>query len=596
MVFMDRIVANVTLRFPEVVDGSREDNMKRVRHHLGRVAAASVAVLAAACASVAFEPDRAARAPLLEGFGAHEARITTSVVQARRLFEQGMALAWAFNHDEAVRSFKAALAADPTCAMCAWGVAWQLGPNINEKARDKLKAATQHLDVAVRHAPAATPRERELIAALAVRYAHASQQRETAPLAAAVCGKSGASDGRSRPLDLAYAQRLEAMLAAYPDDADIVTLWAEATMVAHPRLEWPSRPGAAPPAELQELATRLERALQVRPEHLGLNHYLIHVMDHPSVAARALPAAERIGRLAPGAPHLVHMPSHTYAHLGRYAEAMRANEQALQAERAYHDRARTQGFEPADDWRYHNQHFLWFAALMAGQGDQALAAARRNAGLFGAGKEPYDEYIRSLPLLTLARLERWEEVLREPAPAGQGVALAVTHSARGLAHARLGRLPQAKAELAALEEALPRLRSDQAASTPRGRWILRGTAEVLAGRLEAEVAAGEGRWSVAEAHLRRTLRAAAPFDSAEPAMLGAGMRVALGELLLRAGKGQEAEEVFREELLERPDSGWALRGLAQAARAQKLSEQVASRERELDRVWAGADTSLRTLR
>lgn len=568
--------------------------MTRIRHRLGRLAAACSAVLAAACATVAFEPDRSARAPLLEGFGAREAQITTADAQARRLFEQGMALAWAFNHDEAVRSFKAALAADPSCAMCAWGVAWQLGPNINARSRAPAASATQHLEVALRHAAAATPRERELIAALALRYAHSSQQRETAPLTAAVCGKSDTGGGRTRPLELAYAQRLEAMLAASPDDPDLVSLWAEAMMVAHPRMEWPSSLGSAPPPALQELATRLERALHKHPEHTGLNHYLIHVMDHPSVAARALPAAERIARLAPAAPHLVHMPSHLYAHLGRYADAMRANEQAIQAERAYHDRARAQGFEPADDWRFHNQHFLWFAALMAGQGDEALAAARRNVGLYGAGADTYSEYIRSLPMLTLTRLERWEDVLREPAPAGNGVALAVTHGARGVALARLGRLPEAKEQLAALQQAMPRLRSDQAAPSAEGRWWLRGAVDVSMGRLEAEVAAAEGRWAAAEAHQRRTLREAAPYDRMEPATFGAGMRVALGDLLLRAGKAQEAEAVFREELAERPGSGWALRGLVQATRGRADREAVASLERELDRAWQVADAALRT--
>jgi tetratricopeptide (TPR) repeat protein len=588
---MDPIVAKRALIYFQVIEGSREDKMKRIRRHLGRLAAVASAVLAAACATVAFEPDRSARAPILEGFGAREAALTTAVPQARQFYEQGMALGWAFNHREAVRSFKAALAADPACAMCAWGVAWQLGPHINGGGRAQLQAAQQYLDVAVRHASGATARERALIDALAVRYAHVSQARETAPLAAGVCGK-GSGRGAS-PLDHAYAQRLQALLSTYPDDPDIVTLWVEAMMVAHPRLEWPSQPGTAPAPELQDIASRLEGALARHPEHAGLNHYMIHAMDHPSVAARALPAAERIARLAPGAPHLVHMPSHTYAHLGRYDEAARANEQALQAERAYHDRARAQGFEPANDWRYHNQHFLWFAHLMAGRGDDALAAARRNAGLFGAGNEPYDEYVRSLPMFTLVRLERWQDVLREPAPPGNGLARAMTHSARGVALARLGRLPEAKAELAALQEVEARLRSDRASPKDEGRWLARSAADISLGRLEAEIAAAEGRWPVAEAHQRRTMREAASFDQAEPAMFGAGMRLALGELLLRAGKPQEAATVFQEELAERASSGWALRGLAQAARAQGDGEGAARHMRELDRVWASADGALR---
>ena len=562
----------------------------------GRIAAAAAAVLLAACATVAFEPDRSVRAPVLEGFGAREVAVSSPVPQARQLFAQGLALGWAFNHLEAVRSFKAALAADPSCAMCAWGVAWQMGPSINGRSRHGLKAAQPYLELALRHAPGATPRERELIAALALRHDHASQVRETAPLTAAVCGKAATGSERAHPLELAYAQRLEALAAAHPDDPDIAALWVEAVMVARPDLSWPTQAEAAPAPELQALASGLERALARHPDHTGLNHYMVHLMDQPSVAIRALPAAERLARLAPDAPHLVHMPSHTYAHLGRYAEAVSANVLALQAEQRYRQRAQAQGFKPEDNWVYHNQHFLWFAALMMGQGDTALAAARGNVRSFGEGDDPYLEYVRSLPIFTLARLERWEEVLREPAPQGKGVAPAMNHGARGLALARLGRLAEAKTELASLQQVAGRLRGDGAAAVSGGQAFTRAAVDISLGRLQAEIAAAEGRWEDAEAHQRRALQAAAPFDQAEPAMYGAGMRVALGELLLRAGKPGPASAVFQEELTERPLSGWALRGLMQGALAQGDAQEAARHAREFDRVWARADSGLRVPR
>lgn len=562
----------------------------------GRIAAAAAAVLLAACATVAFEPDRSVRAPVLEGFGVREVAVSTSVPQARQLFAQGLALGWAFNHREAVRSFKAALAADPACAMCAWGVAWQLGPNINGTSRHGLKAAQPFLELALRHAAAATPRERELIAALALRYDHASQSRETAPLTAGVCSKPAPGSVRAHPLELAYAQRLEALAAAHPDDPDIAALWVEAVMVARPDLSWPAQANAAPAPELQAVASGLERALARHPEHTGLNHYMVHLMDQPSVALRALPAAERLARLAPDAPHLVHMPSHTYAHLGRYTEAVRANVLALQAEQRYRERAQAQGFKPEDNWVYHNQHFLWFAALMLGQGDMALSAARGNVRSFGEGDDPYLEYVRSLPIFTLARLERWEEVLQEPAPTGKAVAPAMHHGARGLALARLGRLAEAKTELASLQEASGRLRGNRIGPGSGGQDMARGAVEVSLARLQAEIAAAEGRWEEAEAHQRRAIQAAAPFDRAEPAMYGAGMRVALGELLLRAGKPKEAAAVFQEELTERRQSGWALRGQMQVALAQGEAQEAARHAREFDRVWATADSRLRVPR
>jgi tetratricopeptide (TPR) repeat protein len=447
--------------------------------------------------------------------------------------------------------------------------------------------------VAVRLAGSATPHERELISAMAVRYAHASQARETAPMAAAVCGGPATGAARVHPLDTAYAERLRSLLQARPDDPDLVVLWVEAAMIANPSLSWPVAGGTVP-EKLHEMVDTLERALRQHPSHTGLNHYMIHAADHPSVAQRAVPAAERIGSLAPGAPHLVHMPAHTFAHVGRYADAARVNEQALQAEQAYHAQARAQGFVPMDDWRYHNQHFLWFAELMQGRGDAALAAARRNAELFGRGADPYLEYVRSLPLLTLVRLERWQDVLKEPAPEGaSGIAQALALSARGVAQARLGRLEEAKSALEQLETHAEGVREGKTTRPGQAPPFVRAAADLSLGLLQAEVAAAEGRWDTAEVRLEQALRAAAPFDRYEPAMFGAGMRVALGELLLRAGKPERADLMLRVEMIERPDSGWALRGLAQAARARQQPDRAAAFERDLDRVWARADTALR---
>lgn len=566
------------------------------RASAGRLAALLATVLAAACASVAFEPDRNARAPRLEGFGTRATTAYAVAPAARELFEQGLALAWAFNHREAVRTFKAALAADPRCAICAWAVAWQLGPNINGRQRGDLREAMQHLDVAVRLSAAASPHERALIDAMAVRYGHASQARETAPMAAAVCGAPTSEQGRAHPLDVAYADRLQALLQARPDDPDLVVLWVEAAMIANPSLSWPQAGGPAPKPLLERVET-LERALRQHPAHTGLNHYLIHAADHPSVAQRAVPAAERIGSLAPGAPHLVHMPAHTFAHVGRYADAARVNEQALQAEQAYHAQARQQGFVPMDDWRYHNQHFLWFAELMQGRGDAALAAARRNVELFGRGNDPYLEYVRSLPLLTLVRLERWQAVLVEPAPAGgSGIAQSVHLSARGVALARLGRLEEAKSALEQLETHVEGVREGKTTRPGQVPPFVRAAADLSLGLLQAEVAAAEGRWDTAEVRLEQALRASMPFDAYEPAMFGAGMRVALGEVLVRAGKPERAEMVFRRELVDRPESGWALRGLVQAARARQQTDVADRTGRLLDVAWASADSTLRPAR
>ena len=227
----------------------------------------------------------------------------------------------AFDEVEAVRMFKAALAQHPRCAMCAWGVAWQLGPNINDTSRSRVRQAVPYLDLALQNAATASAREPALIEALALRCAHASQAVATAPLLAERCGRPG-DDDLADPLDSAYSERVHAMVLADPDDPELLSLWAEAEMVATRNDWWPA--GGPPAGRIGELANALERGLALHPGHIGLNHYMIHATDADGVVQRAVAAADRLGALAPGSPHRVHMPSHTYLHVGRYADAPRS--------------------------------------------------------------------------------------------------------------------------------------------------------------------------------------------------------------------------------------------------------------------------------
>ncbi|MET0517232.1 MAG: hypothetical protein ABW005_00215, partial [Burkholderiaceae bacterium] len=375
---------------------------------LSLLAACALGLLAA-CALAPLSPERDARAPDLAGFGRVDMAISAGSPAARHWFAQGMAQAYAFNETEALRAFRAGLAQDPGCAMCAWGVAWQLGPTINAPERAELTEALRYVDHALRHGAQASPREKARIEALALRYGHGSQARETAPLLAAVCG-ARREDGAERadPLDIAYAERLHQLVERDPDDADLLSLYAEAELVAT-REDWWDPVTGKPAGRIGELADRLEATAARHPTHTGVNHYLIHTVDAVQVAQRAVAAADRLGALAPRSPHLLHMPSHTYAQIGRYADAERVNAQALAAEDALDADTRAQGFAPSKDWRGHNGHFQWYAALMEGRGDQALALAR--AAVARGGWDPLQG---QRPLMTLMRLERWDAVLAEP--------------------------------------------------------------------------------------------------------------------------------------------------------------------------------------
>jgi tetratricopeptide (TPR) repeat protein len=412
------------------------------------LAVAALTALLGACALGTLQVDRQAKAPELSGYGTATLTIVNATPEAGRRFAQGMAQAYAFNEAEAVREFKAALAQDPACAMCAWGVAYQLGPNINDTDRGDLSEALRNVDYALKHAQGLPERDRALIDALALRYGHASSARDAAVLAAPVCGAKVKE--KADPLDIAYARRMRELADRFPDDPDVLSMYAEAEMIAT-RDDWWDPVTGAPGGRIGEVADRLEAALVKHPEHTGLNHYLIHAVDALPVAARAQQAADRLGRLAPSSPHLLHMPSHTYVWLGRYADASRVNVEALAADETLATDLRAQGFSVSKDWRGHDGTFLWYAALMEGRGDVALATARASAAR-AKGDGFFSEFTRSRPLLTLLRLERWDEAIAEPADGGKkGVSSMLGHYAHGVAFARTGRSKEAAEALAQLE-------------------------------------------------------------------------------------------------------------------------------------------------
>jgi hypothetical protein len=535
--------------------------------------------------------DPTARAPQLDGFGASTLTITTRSAAARQLFAQGMAQAYAFNEAEAVRAFKAALAQDAECAMCAWGVAYQLGPNINATERGDLREALAYADYAVKHAEGSSPPERALIAALASRYGHASEARSTAVLAAPVCSTGGGSDNQPDPLDVVYAARMRELADRFADDPDILSMYAEAEMIAT-RDDWWDVDTGVPAGRMGEVALRLEAALKQHPDHVGLNHYMIHAVDARPVAARAEAAADRLGALAPKSPHLVHMPSHTYAQLGRYADATRVNQQAVALDVAMRDELKAQGFADTKDWRGHNGHFLWYGAVMQGRGDVALEAARASAALMAKADNEYGEFIRARPVLTLLRMERWDAVLQEPLPAGdKGMATVLGQYARGAAFARTGQPARAAEALAVLDPVATRLID----AHPKDEYIdglFRGLLLVARESLRAELAMSQGQPDAALAFQTQAVAVGRDLDQAEPPTLAAGTRIALGDLQLRTQHWLDAEQTFRADLAVHPHSGWALRGLTQALQAQGRASEAGTLRSELNDAWRSADAGL----
>ncbi|MFC0133541.1 hypothetical protein [Massilia eurypsychrophila] len=568
-----------------------------MRHHLRSHFArqlyfASSLTMLAACAVLPLTVDSKASAPVLDGFGATTLVPSQANDAARRLFAQGVAQMYGFNEAEAIRAFKAALASDPDCGLCAWGVALQMGPIINNPTRGDLTVAKQYADYAIRHSKGASPRDQALIESLALRYGHSSA-KAIAPLPGAVCRAPGsAGDEPADPLDSSYADYMRSLTARFPADSDVLALYAEAEMVVTTGEPWDPVSGK-PSGRTGELATQLEAGLARDPNHVGLNHYMIHAVDDVRVAARAVAAADRLGKLAPKSPHLVHMPAHTFALVGRYADATRANQMANANDDAMDAELKRQNFSITKDWRGHNTHFQWYAAVMEGRGDLALATARA-AAKRSRGEHEFSEYNRSLPMLTLLHFQRWDALLKEPMPrGGKGLAMVLGEMSRGIAQARSGQPANARGALARLEPAVAALRKKHRHKDWMGKMMSSLSATALA-QLKAEVALMDGSADQAVKMQALAAEAAAHADRSEPPMLAGAPLQRLGEMQLKASSYAAAERTFRDALALRPANGWALSGLSKALAAQDKTADAQRTRRDLAVSWAAADSQLRT--
>ncbi|MDJ0864751.1 MAG: hypothetical protein QNK03_01500 [Myxococcota bacterium] len=542
------------------------------------------AMLALACAGVQGGDEPAAAAAgaaegppkLLEGLGDHHHPITTSVPEAQRYFDQGLVLTFGFNHDAAVRSFREAQRLDPACAMCAWGEALALGPNINapmgpEAARAAWKASKRARKLAEK----ASEAEQAYIAALAKRYAKEPPEDRAA-------------------LDLAYANAMREVATRYPDDVDAATLFAEALMDLYPWDYWTK--DGEPREYTEEIVEVLERVLQQRPTHVGANHYYIHATEE-FFPERAEAAADRLGTLAPDAGHLVHMPSHIYWRVGRYDDALEINRRAAAADEQFFAWCRGGQFYRAAYYP-HNVHFLWAAAAAEGRSEIALSTARKLAARVEEQVDdfPFVEEFLSIPPLTLVRFGRWDAVLGEPKPPAERAYLTgIHHYTRGIALVRTGDLDGAAAELTALEAV--------AAGEPAGALALAGgvatAAELLeigAANLRGELAAARGDSDAAVAALHDAVDRQDALSYMEPPPWFFPVRQALGAVLLDAGRAVEAEAVFRKSLDNYPRNGWSLYGLARSLEVQGRPAEAAWVHEGFQRAFANADVELEAAR
>lgn len=512
--------------------------------------------------------------PLYDGMGSHHRTITTSSAEAQRYFDQGLVWMYAFNHDEAIRSFEKVAHLDPDCAMAWWGIALCNGPHINNPVvpPERSKAAWHALQEAQARKDKAGPTERRLIDALAKRYA------DPAPKDRA-------------PLERAYAEAMREVWLAHRDDSDIGMLFAESMMDLRPWDLW-KKDGQPQPGTDEILAT-LEEVLHLDPKHPGANHLYIHVVESSPHPEKGNASADRLRRLVPASGHLVHMPSHIDVLTGRWALASRQNVLAIAADKKYEDASPKQDFYRV--YMVHNHHMLAFASMMEGNGDVAIKAARQVVE-----SVPPDEFERSAAILdpymgaiydTYKRFGRWDEMLAAPAPPKNlPITTALWHFNRGVAYAAKGDVKGAEREQEAFLAAARNLPDDAVMAINPAAAIMEIAEHFLAG----EIAFRRGSIDESVAQLRQAIALEDKLLYMEPPEWVQPVRHTLGAVLLTAGRHEEAEEVYREDLKKWPENGWSLYGLSRCLRAAGQSVEAAKVEARFQKVWSRADAPIQS--
>ena len=509
------------------------------------------------------------KAQLFDGLGSHRRTITTDSDEARQYLDQGLIWAYSFNHDEAVRSFRKAARLDPDCAMAWWGVALCSGPNYNDPEMNKKRNsdAWNALQKALARIGNASPLERALIEALSYRYAKPAPEDRT-------------------ELNAAYAEAMAKVWAAYPDDSDVGTLYAEAMMIKTPWKLY--KPDYTPAEETPKIVAVLERVMEMDPGNPFANHLYIHAVEPSAHPEQGLVAADRLIGMVPASGHLEHMPSHIYVKTGRWERAVVQNEKAMAADAAYRELSPKQGIQHM--YMTHNAHMLAYAAMMSGRERDAMAAARamwsgvpdsafRKVGGF------LDRWMCSVYDVQ-KRFGRWDDLLAEPAPPKfLPITNATWRANRAVAFAAKKDFEGAEREQKAFREAVAAIPED----VKWGRQTAHKVLEVSEHFIAGEIALQKGDWVMAAELLEKSAAVEDTLGYGEPPQWLQPVRHTLGAVYLMSGRYEDAERAYREDLAKWKNNGWSLYGLSRALHGQGKIGEAKKIEAQYRKAWANAD-------
>lgn len=521
-----------------------------------------------------------AGAPLLKGLGDHSLKISSNVYGVQRYFDQGLVLAFAFNHAESIRSFKAAQKLDPSCAMCFWGEALALGPNINVNSDGKVIMAPQNrlaafkaINTAIALSESVSKKEQAYIAALAKRY-------------------DGNPETNREPLDIAYANAMEILSNTYPEDNDAASLFAEALMNTMPWNYWAE--DGDPKPDTIKVIDSLESVLEKDPNHPLAIHLYIHAVEASSDPARAERPADRLAKLVPGAGHLVHMPAHIYWRVGRYHDASLANIEAAKVDEEYIAQCNAQGFYPALYYP-HNVHFLWAASTMEGRSKLSIDSALKVSKYVRVEQIkqiPFLEFFHTIPLLSYVRFAKWDEILAYEKPIDEfKYSLGLYHYARSIALASTGNIEQAIKEqekILPLKDA-PEIKVIIRAGQPSDKLL-----EIANHLAMGQIELANMNLAASIMHFKMAVETQDALPYREPEFWYYPTRQSLGHALLLNKDFEEAVSVFNQDLKDYPRNGWSYYGLYKAYKAlnkAELSNEALAKHVE---IWQMSDIELKS--
>jgi tetratricopeptide (TPR) repeat protein len=511
---------------------------------------------------------KAKSATLMTGYGNWHHPVSTKNSQAQAFFDQGLRLIYAFNHDEAARSFQRAAEFDPKLAMAYWGIAEAVGPNYNDPASEsRFVRAHAAIEKAQTLAADASESDKAYVAALAKRFPADPKSDLRAALEQ-------------------YRDAMRDVVKRFPDDLDAATLLAEAGMNLHPWGLW--RADGAPEEGTEEIVATLESVIRRDPNHLGAIHYYIHTVEASSSPERALAGANRLAQLAPAAGHIVHMPAHIYIRTGDYEAALQTNQKAALADQAYMKAGAAQGIYSMMYYS-HNLHFIAMAAAMNGN----YLESRRGAQLLAANVGPHVkempplEGFMTVPLAVEVRFHKWNEILKAPQPdPDMHTATVFWHFARGLALAGTGKLEEAEAEHKFVVEAQEKTPPDAIFQMPinnKTKDILKIAENVLG----AKISLAKNDMDAAVNQLRAAVATQDSLKYDEPQDWFYPVRESLGAVLLKIGDDAGAEDVFRADLERNPRNPRSLFGLEQSLKALDRTYDAGFVRKQFDANWKG---------